>query len=288
MSLSNTLIELFNKDDNIYNDIGDPTKYLTYDILHITPDKWTKVINIITKQNYTVLHFYCQDINIITKQKNIYENFNDFDSLECSNIIATDDSISIQLPHFEELYTIISNSTNRYIYIQIACDNREESSCHQTLLVIDKYRFGVYLVDPNGLSVYLDNEIDQLMIQFNTITKKENNFVNKYSIVEELLTEYIKDFNNFCSNKPDFIDYEYVKQTSWLKKHKGINVKLQSDNEDIRKGNCVILTVCMIYLSHTTNKDIDDIYSNLQKLNHDEILYLISIFYNYLSLIMSS
>lgn len=256
-----TLYEYVNEDEFCASDIKCMTSEMYSNIiLNITSTRLLK-----NKTTYSTIN--------IDNPKNVLEfEIDNYESLGWT-ISGRDKSIEFMLPSYNDMY-IMSTDENPFMYIPICLRYFNVNiSGHQVCLIFDKEQNQVYLLDPNGYTIYFD------WVNKNTQPDILNN------VIENYFTEYIAKFNTlYCTN------YSYVKQSTWNHLNKKLNGMFDSDNFEISDGNCVIITLMVIYILNSFKgvKGLKDVYLDLSMLDKESLFYLIKVNYKQVSHILFS
>lgn len=238
-----------------------------------------KILEYITNQKkYIVSEFSKYTINIM--KKNI-ETFVDSEmyapNFAC--IVSNGETITLEMPSIDQFIDFIDlNKNNKYIYLPLRFYNRITCG-HIGAIIIDQKEKTVYLFDPNGKTTYFDDvialyfeknmksEIDSG--QISSDLKKEM-YIDSQSMIDDLINKYVDDVN-MIYNK----NYTYIRSTVWNPHEYCLNKKLP-ETYVMPSGNCAIITLLMIHLLHSTEKDMYDLFSNLGQLNDNILLEIIN------------
>jgi hypothetical protein len=243
---------------SIYDFITPIYSQKSKDVVSRLPYKMFKqVLNLNLSQQFILNELYMTfDYSIKDKEIKMIDKIRltgqDIDT-NCVIQYHTDNNMYAQLHSHEELKELlILNESNKFFFLPISLSYTKEDSGHACVLIFDQIKRSVIFFDPNGYTTYQNN-----------------------SILDEILNVYIELFNiDFSEN------YKYIRQIEWLKTRFNLNGVDISNNlinpsNPIEAGHCKILTVLIPHLLNISDKNINEILSELNKLNQNEKIDLI-------------
>ena len=172
------------------------------------------------------------------------DEFDNEDIDSYSNIfINNNNNIYVKLHSFEELNELLLlNQDNKYIFIPITISISNTDAGHICLLIFDLSLNIVLFFDPNGNV--------------------------KYVIIDKLFNKYIMTFNEIYNMK-----FYFVSQDDWTEKNFILNtekISLNNGFNNVDAGHCMCITLIIAHLLTLTDKDINTILHELNKLTIQE------------------
>ncbi|CAH6421482.1 Hypothetical protein KVN_LOCUS294 [uncultured virus] len=218
--------------------------------------QFEKILNIINYQQpfldaeYCIFKYSFEELNLDL----VSYIFDKMDNFYHTNVDILDNNIILNIftPYYLANY-LKKNQNIKNIFLTFNYNCGAKNFAHQAGFLIDNNNKKIFLIDPNGSPSY-----------FNNIIGSKIDY-----IIEKMLYDYFSLLKLFDLN------YEYIYTFHWNQKE--IYMNKFFNNDFLGSGHCVILTLMIIYLVNELDKPIDQIYEIFDKLEDEEILYLIKI-----------
>lgn len=147
---------------------------------------------------------------------------------------------------------ITKNSKQRFCFFMIDYFTELDNAGHRASLAIDNKEHKIYIVDPNGSTMF-----------FNDIFKQD------ISLQVELM------FDNYCKQlAPYNINYRFIYTNGWNPENISLNNEVNYDS--IGDGHCLVVTLILANLMSALDADPIAVFKMLDKLAKEELMFVIT------------
>ncbi len=197
--------------------------------------------------NFTMFTIYKNERDIHIEPTTSFETYEDRNTYQVIYYDDKNNSYLTQMYETCDFYKTLIENENRYVFFPFVLSIKDKNVGHATILIVDKEDKSVRFFDSNGL----------------------NGFV-KSDITDKLFETYINIFN-ICHDE----QYTYIKQTDWVYSNMYNLNSSVLNNKEIDAGHCMIFTLLISHLLIKTNKHINDIILEINKINKNKLFDII-------------